>query len=248
MPKQKQPLPNGDTSFCILKAILFTAGLLIIFIRGSLWATHLQSLHSGIFLLSFFVSALLSLQWSIVLKKGFLNWQAERYQHPGEFIKCTANELGSANAFKRMSVWKAAGYCIVLALKNETEILNSVKWTFCSVVESVCEGGRDYANGRMVKKIWTRTNLCKWSFSRDTLKDQGRGSRFLLDGKQFYKGRFCPLFLFQEKKMKLYMKQILLAYIDTHLSLCMGGPDGSWKPWLAPGFESLSWESSLCLI
>lgn len=185
MPESKQPLSNGDISFCILKVILFTAGLLIIFISGNLWAIHLLSLHSGVFLLSLFVSALLSLQWSIVLKKGFLNWQAERYQHPGEFIKPTANELGSANAFKRMSVWKAAGYCIVLALKNETEILNSVKWTFCSVVESVCEGGRDYVNGRLEKKIWTGTNFCKWQFSKDS-QGSGQGSRILLDGKQFY--------------------------------------------------------------
>ena len=201
MSEHKQLLPNGDISFCILKVILFTTGLLIIFISGSLWAIHLQSLHSGIFLLSLFLSALLSLQWSIVLKKGFLNWQAERYQHPGEFIKPTANELGSANAFKRMNVGKAAGYGIVLVLKNETEILNSVKWTFCSVVESVCEGGRDYANERMEKEIWTRKNLYKWQFSRDTFRGQGKGAGFFWMGNCSTKGYFTLfIFLFQEKK------------------------------------------------
>lgn len=161
MPEHKQPLSNGGISLGIHKVILFTTGLLIIFIGDSLWAIHLQSLHSSIFLLPLFVSALLSLHWSMVLKKGFKNWQTERYQHPGEFIKPPANELVSANAFKRMSVWKAAGHCIELALKNETEILNCVKWTFCSVVESECERERESASGRMKEQIRTGTDWCK---------------------------------------------------------------------------------------
>lgn len=143
LPEHRQPFSTGGISFCIHEVILFTTRLLIIYISGSLWGIHLQSLHSSIFLLSLFVSALLSLQWSMELKKEFLNWQAERYQHLGEFIKPTANELVSGDAFKRMSIWKAAGHCIVLALKNETEISNSVKRTFCSVVKSVCVRGEE---------------------------------------------------------------------------------------------------------
>lgn len=146
MPEHKQPLSNGGISFGIHKVILFTTGLLIISIGDSLWAIHLQSLHSSIFLLSLFVSALLSLQWSMVLKKGFKNWQTERYQHPGEFIKPPASELGSANAFKRMSVWKAAGHCIELALKNERD------FELCEMDILFCSG----------KWVWERKRVGQW--------------------------------------------------------------------------------------
>lgn len=106
--------------------------------------------------------------------------------------------LVHANAFKRMSVCKTAGHCIVLALKNETGILSSVQWIFCSAAESVRERERECANGRMEKKIQTGTNLCMWQFSRDFQslffsERSGQGSRILLDGNQeFHKGRFLP--------------------------------------------------------
>lgn len=179
MPEHKQPLSNGGISFGIHKVILFTTGLLIIFIGDSLWAIHLQSLHCGIFLLSLFVSALLSLQWSMVLRKGFKNWQTERYQHPGEFIKPPANELGSANAFKRMSVWKAAGPCIELALKNETEILNRVKWTLCCAVESECE--RERPEEWRSKYEWEQVDVrgkLPGTLGVCFLKGQGKGAGF----------------------------------------------------------------------
>ena len=116
----KQPLSNGGISFGINKVILFTTGLLI---SSSVTASEpfIRSLCIQVFSCCLFVNTLLSLQWAVMLKKGLFNWQAERYQHPGEFIKPTANELGSANAFERMSVWKASGPCVVLALKNETD-------------------------------------------------------------------------------------------------------------------------------
>ena len=119
----------------------------------------------------------------------------------GEFIKPTANELGSANVFKRMSVWKAAGPCIILALKNETEILNSVKWTFCSAVESVWERKETVPEEERRRKSEQGQIYVSVHFpgTLGSLFSQGSelGRRIFLDRYQkFYKGDLCGFFIF----------------------------------------------------
>lgn len=180
--------------------IWFTTGLFIIFISGSLWAIHLQSLHSAVFLLFLFVSALLS---AVIYGAQERIFKLTGWKIPalGEFIKPTANELGSANVFKRMSVWKAAGPCIILALKNETEILNSVKWTFCSAVKSVWERKETVPEEERRRKskqgqVYVSGHF-PGTFGSLFSQGSGLGSRIFLDRYQkFYKGDLCSFFIF----------------------------------------------------
>lgn len=183
--------------------IWFTTGLFIIFISGSLWAIRLQSLHSAVFLLFLFVSALLSAVICGAQERIFklTGWKIPA---PGEFIKPTANELGSANVSKRMNVWKAAGPCIILALKNETDFEQcEMDILFCS--QKCVREERDCTRRRTKKKVWARTGLCKGPFSRDSwesvfsrvrAREQGFSTKVIFAASLFscFKG---------EKEMKL---------------------------------------------
>ena len=80
------------------------------------------------------------------------------------------------------------------------EILNSVKWTFCSVVESVCERKRlrQWKTGEenTVRDKLMGVAVFQGLLGVSSLSGQGKGAGFLMETINPTKEDFCPLFLF----------------------------------------------------